>query len=49
MCLRFFIAIFSIGLPHTVANANGAPAFPFVDGRWSEGIGTMLSDQLNEI
>ena len=38
---RFFISMLSIGLLHIVANASGAPAFPFVDGRWSGGIETL--------
>ena len=48
MCPRFFIAILSIGLLHTVANASGAPAVPFVDGRWSGGIETLPDSSVFE-
>lgn len=35
---RLFVAVLFIGLLHTIAIASGAPAIPFVDGRWSGGI-----------
>ena len=41
MYYRFFIGVFFSGLLHTVADAGGVPAFPFVDGRWHGGIETV--------
>jgi hypothetical protein len=38
MYQRFFSAVLFIGLLHTIANASGEPAIPFVDGRWNGGI-----------
>ena len=38
MYQRLFVAILFIGFLRTIANASGAPAIPFVDGRWSGGI-----------
>ena len=35
MYQRLFVAVLFTGLPHTIANACGAPTIPFVDGRWS--------------
>lgn len=35
---RMFVAVISMGLLHTIANARGEPTFPFVDGRWNGGI-----------
>ena len=38
MYQRLFVAALFIGLLHTIANASGEPAIPFVDGRWNGGI-----------
>ena len=40
MSQRLFVAALFMGLLHTIANASGVPAIPFVDGRWSGGIET---------
>jgi hypothetical protein len=40
MSYRLFVAVFFTGLLHTVADAGGVPAFPFVDGRWHGDIET---------
>ncbi len=48
MCRRIFIAIISIGFLHTVANAGGAPAGLFVDGRWSGVIETLPNSSVFE-
>jgi hypothetical protein len=48
MCPHFFIAILSMGLLHTVANAGGAPAGLFVDGRWSGVIETLPNSSVFE-
>jgi hypothetical protein len=44
MTPRFITALFSIALLYTVANASGAPTFPFVDGRWSGDIKTFQNN-----
>ena len=38
MCQRLFVSVLFTGLLHAIACASGAPAIPFVDGRWSGGI-----------
>ena len=40
MYQRLFASVLFIGLLHTIANASGVPAIPFVDGRWSGGTET---------
>lgn len=40
MCNRLFVAVLFTGLLNTIANASGAPAIPFVDGRWHGDIKT---------
>ena len=40
MCQRLIASVLFMGLLHAIAFASGAPAIPFVDGRWSGGIET---------
>ena len=40
MYQRLFVAVLFISHLHTIANASGEPAIPFVDGRWNGGIDT---------
>jgi hypothetical protein len=40
MCFRLFAVLLFTGLLHSVADASGVPAIPFVDGRWHGDIET---------